>query len=43
MVIMQSAVLGQIQTLFDVGVAGGLTDGELLEQFLARREGEAVL
>jgi len=41
MVIMRSAVLGQLQTLFDVGVVAGLTDGQLLERFLARREGEA--
>ena len=28
-----------LNTLFDVGVTGGLTDGELLDRFVARREG----
>ena len=41
MVIMRSAVSGQLQTLFDVGVVAGLTDCQLLERFLARREKEA--
>jgi RNA polymerase sigma-70 factor (ECF subfamily) len=30
------AILKDIRTLFDVGVAGGLTDGQLLEQFATR-------
>src|ERR1700755_772121 len=41
MVIRRSSVVGQLQTLFDVGVVSGLTDGQLLERFVARREGEA--
>ena len=28
-----------LNTLFDVGVTGGLSDGELLDRFVARREG----
>jgi RNA polymerase sigma factor (sigma-70 family) len=35
------ATLHHLQTLFDVGVTAGLTDGELLEQF-ARRPGAAA-
>jgi len=31
------AVLGQLQTLFSVGVAGNLTDGQLLERFTTHR------
>ena len=34
------AVLKHIRTLFDVGVTAGMTDGQLLEQFITRR-GEA--
>jgi RNA polymerase sigma factor (sigma-70 family) len=37
----REATLHHLQTLFDVGVVTGLTDGELLEQF-ARRHGEAA-
>ncbi len=33
------AAARDLQTLFDVGVMGGLTDGQLLERFVARREG----
>ncbi len=28
-----------LQTLFEVGSLGGLSDGQLLERFVARREG----
>ena len=35
------AVLKQFRTLFHVGMAGGLTDGQLLEQFAAR-DGEVA-
>jgi RNA polymerase sigma factor (sigma-70 family) len=35
------AVVRQLTTLFNVGVAGGLTDGQLLERF-ASRSGEAA-
>ena len=38
------SVLGSLRTLFSVGTVGGMTDGQLLEQFLARRDeaGEAA-
>ena len=32
------SVLRSIQTLFSVGTVGGMTDGQLLEQFLCRRD-----
>jgi RNA polymerase sigma factor (sigma-70 family) len=35
---MNAAVRG-LQTLFEVGSLGGLSDGQLLDRFLARREG----
>ena len=31
-------VLKQVETLFQSGTAGGLTDGQLLERFLERRD-----
>jgi RNA polymerase sigma factor (sigma-70 family) len=34
---MQGSVLRPLQTLFSVGSVGGLTDGQLLEEFLSRR------
>ena len=34
----QGSVLRSIQTLFSVGSVGGMTDGELLEEFLSRRD-----
>jgi RNA polymerase sigma factor (sigma-70 family) len=37
----QGAVLGSFRTLFGVGVVGGMTDGQLLEQALSRRAEEA--
>jgi RNA polymerase sigma factor (sigma-70 family) len=37
----RASTLGQIRALFSAGVAGGLTDAELLERF-AVREGEAA-
>ncbi len=33
-----AAVLKQIRTLFQVGTVGGLSDGQLLEQFVQRRD-----
>ena len=38
-------VLKDLHTLFRVGTAGGLTDGQLLERFLSQRDeaGEAAL
>ncbi len=36
-----SGVANQIRSLFDGGTAAGLTDGELLERFAARRGGES--
>ena len=33
--------LKQIETLFRTGTAGGLTDGQLLERFLERRDEDA--
>src|SRR5262245_8814122 len=41
-----SMVVRDLQTLFGVGVTGILTDGQLLERFVTRREGavfEAIL
>jgi RNA polymerase sigma factor (sigma-70 family) len=35
------SALCQVRTLFEVGAAGALTDGQLLEQFLGRRDGAA--
>ena len=32
------AILRDIQTLFDVGTAGGMTDRQLLERFANRRD-----
>ena len=37
----QGSVLRSIQTLFSVGSVGGMTDGELLETFLSRRDESA--
>ncbi len=34
----QGSILRSIQTLFNVGSVGGMTDGQLLEQFLCRRD-----
>ena len=34
----QGSILRSIQTLFSVGSVGGMTDGELLEEFLSRRD-----
>jgi RNA polymerase sigma factor (sigma-70 family) len=34
----RGSLLRSIQTLFGVGSVGGMTDGQLLEQFLARRD-----
>lgn len=34
----RGSVLRSIQTLFSVGSVGGMTDGQLLEQFLSRRD-----
>ena len=34
----QGSVLRPLQTLFSVGSVGGMTDGQLLEEFLSRRE-----
>jgi RNA polymerase sigma factor (sigma-70 family) len=34
----QGSVLRSIQTLFSVGSVGGMTDGQLLEEFLSRRD-----
>ena len=36
-----TAVLKQLCTLFQVGTVGGLTDGQLLEQFVQRRDESA--
>jgi RNA polymerase sigma factor (sigma-70 family) len=33
----RGSVLGSLRTLFSVGVVGGMTDGQLIEQFLSRR------
>ncbi|MHC5543534.1 RNA polymerase sigma factor, partial [Singulisphaera rosea] len=33
----QGSILGQIRALFHGGAAGGLTDGQLLERFVARQ------
>jgi RNA polymerase sigma factor (sigma-70 family) len=35
---MRALVVRSIQTLFDVGSVGGMTDGQLLEEFLSRRD-----
>ena len=35
------SILRSLRTLFSVGTAGGMTDGQLLEQFLSRRGEEA--
>ena len=35
------SILRSLQTLFSVGTVGGMTDGQLLEQFLSRRDEEA--
>jgi RNA polymerase sigma factor (sigma-70 family) len=37
----QGSVLRSIQTLFNVGSVGGMTDGQLLEEFLSRRDAGA--
>jgi RNA polymerase sigma factor (sigma-70 family) len=36
-----SAVVRDVQTLFSVGAVGGLTDGQLLERFVTRRDATA--
>ena len=36
-----SAVVRDVRTLFSVGAVGGLTDGQLLERFVTRRDGAA--
>lgn len=39
----RKAIRGQIRTLFDLGTACGLTDGQLLERFATRRDEGAEL
>ena len=39
----QGSILRSIQTLFSVGSVGGMTDGELLEEFLSLNRHPAVL
>src|SRR4051794_15169982 len=34
----QGSILRSIQALFDAGTTGGMMDGQLLEQFLSRRD-----
>ena len=36
---MMNAVVRDLQTLFDTGVMGTLSDGQILDRFLEKREG----